>query len=136
MNSSQLESFIFEKIADSKLPGVSAALVMNDEIVWSRAFGFRDIERGLGATTHSLYCIGSVTKSFTALAIMQLAEQEKLSLDDAIDKFVPFDLKPHGEPIRIWHLLSHTSGIPALAYAEAVIRSATGASESWLPMES
>ncbi|HEY6042302.1 MAG TPA: serine hydrolase domain-containing protein, partial [Anaerolineae bacterium] len=134
MEFSQLESFIFEKIGESKLPGVAAALVQDNQVIWTKGFGFRDIERGLGATPHSLYGIGSITKSFTALAIMQLVERSLLSLDDPVEKYIPFPVKPHGELVRIWHLLTHTSGIPALAYAEAVIRGATGAGQTWLPI--
>ena len=78
----------------------------------------RDAEKGLAATPDSLYSIGSVTKSFTTLAIMQLAEQGKLSVDDPIEKYMPFDIHPGGETVRIWHLMSHSSGLPALAYAE------------------
>lgn len=136
MSFSKLAKFIFEKTAETKLPGLSVALVKNNEVIWTKAFGFRDLESGLAATPYTLYGIGSVTKSFTALCIMQLAEQEKLSVDDPVDKYVPFDIRPEGEPIRIWHLMTHSSGIPALAYAEAVIRGVTGAGENWLPIAS
>ena len=134
MEFSQLESFIFEKIGESKLPGVAVALVKDDQVIWTKGFGFRDIERGLSATPHSLYGIGSITKSFTALAIMQLVERSLLSLEDPVEKYIPFPVKPHGELVRIWHLLTHTSGIPALAYAEAVIRGATRAGQTCLPI--
>lgn len=134
MDLSKLENFIFDKISKTKLPGVSAAIVRNGQVTWAKAFGFRDLERGLAATPLSLFGIGSVTKSFTAIAIMQLAEKGGLALDDPVEKHIPFKLRPRGEPIRIWHLLTHTSGIPALAYAEAVIRGVTGGGEKWLPI--
>ena len=75
MSFAKLEEFIFAKMSETKLPGLSVAIVKGDKGVWSKAFGFLDLERGLDATPHTLYGIGSVTKSFTALAIMQLAEQ-------------------------------------------------------------
>lgn len=128
--------FVFEKMSETKLPGLSVAAVQGEEVVWKGAFGFRDLALGLPATPGTLYGIGSVTKSFTALAIMQLAEQGKLSVDDPVQEYVPLKVQPRGEPIRIWHLMSHTSGIPALAYAEAVIREVTGAGENWLPIAS
>lgn len=134
MSFTRLEEFIFTKMSETKLPGLSAAAVKEDKVVWTKAFGFRDLESGFVATPHTLYGIGSVTKSFTALAIMQLAEQGKLSLDDPVDRYVPLDIRPAGEPIRISHLMSHSSGIPGLAYAEAVIRGATGAGENWFPI--
>ena len=136
MPSEKFTEFVFEKMAETKLPGLSVAAVRGEEIVWERAFGFRDLALGLPATPRTLYGIGSVTKSFTALAIMQLAEKGMLSLDDPVEKYVPLKVRPRGEPIVIRHLLSHTSGIPALAYAEAVIREVTGAGENWLPIAS
>jgi CubicO group peptidase (beta-lactamase class C family) len=136
MSFSMLEQFIFEKMAKTKLPGLSAAAIKNGEIIWSKGFGFRDISQGLPMTPHTLCAIGSVTKSFTAVAILQLVEQGKIHLEDPIDKFFPFDVRPEGEPIRVWHLLTHSSGIPALAYAESMIRHAIGAGENWLPIAS
>lgn len=136
MSFTQLEKFIFAKMSESKLPGLSAAVVVDGEIVWERAFGFRDISAGLTATPRTLYGIGSVTKSFTAIAIMQLAEGGKLSVDDPIDLHLPLTVRPTGDPIRIRHLLCHSSGIPALGYAEAAIRGATGAKKNWFPISS
>ncbi|MCL0095723.1 beta-lactamase family protein [Dehalococcoidia bacterium] len=74
MSFTKLEEFIFTKMSETKLPGLSAAIVKGDEVIWAKAFGFRDLEHGLAATPHTLYGIGSVTKSFTALSIMQLAD--------------------------------------------------------------
>lgn len=121
----KLENFIFEKMCETRLPSLSIAAIKGNEIIYSKAFGFKDVAQGLAATPATLYGIGSVTKSFTALAIMQLFEQGKLSLDDPIDKYMSFPIKPKGETIRITHFLSHTSGIPALAHAEATIRAKT-----------
>ncbi len=117
-----LEEFVRERMRRTRLPGVSLALVRGDEVLYARGFGFRDLERRLPATPSTAYGIGSITKSFTALAILQLCEEGKLSLDDPVEKFLPLKLRPFGEPIRIWHLLTHTSGIPALGYAEAELR--------------
>ncbi len=136
MRFSKLERFIFDKMSDSKLPGLSAAIVEGGEVAWSRGFGFRDLERGFPATPRTLYAVASVTKSFTAIAVMQLAERGKLTVDDPLEKHVPLRLQLSDEPVRIRHLLSHTSGLPALAYAESVIRGAVGAGDHWLPVGS
>jgi CubicO group peptidase (beta-lactamase class C family) len=136
METAKLENFIFEKLSETKLPGLSLALVRGDEIVWQRGFGFRDLSCGLPATPHTLCSIASLTKSFTCIAVMQLMEQGKLNLEDPINIHIPYTLKSEGEPVRIWHLMSHSSGIPALAYAESVIRSVIGAGEHWLPIGS
>ena len=130
----KLEGFIQEKMAETKLPGLSIALVQGREVVWAKGFGFRDLEGGLPATPETLYAIGSVTKSFTALAILQLQERGKLSLDDPLEAHLPLELRPQGETVRIRHLLTHSSGIPALAYAEATIRAIIGAGGKWLPI--
>ncbi len=134
MELSKLESFIIEKVSKTRIPGLSIALLKEGEIIYSRGFGFRDVENGLPSTKNTIYAIGSVTKSFTALAIMQLAEKGKLSLEDPVLKYVPsLNLR---EEIKIKHLLTHSSGIPALAYAEAYIRGLIGESQSWLPLAS
>lgn len=130
---SKLQQFIFEKATETKLPSVTISLIKDRKVVWSGAAGYKNLETGAAATPETLYGIGSVTKSFTVMAVCMLAEQGKLALDDPIDKYVPFPVKPFGEPIRIWHLLSHSSGIPALGHAEGVIRAMTGNSSRWFP---
>ena len=129
-----LDRFVLEKISETKLPGISLAAVKDGTVVYSRGYGFRDIEGGKAATPETLYCIGSITKSFTCIAIMQLQERGLLSLEDEISKHLPFNLRAKGEPIRIWHLMSHSSGIPALAYVEAVVRHTMKSADTWLPL--
>ncbi len=136
MSFAKLESFTFDKVTKTRLPSVTIAVVRGNEVIWSNGTGYRDLAAGLPATPHSLYSIGSVTKSFTAVAIMQLAEQGKLNVNDPIDKYLPFDIRPMGEPVRIWHFLSHSSGIPGLAYAECVIGGMVRDDSGWLPISS
>ncbi|MBS7619969.1 serine hydrolase, partial [Candidatus Bathyarchaeota archaeon] len=109
-------------------------ILKDGEIHYQKGFGFRDIHTGKSATPKTIYCIGSVTKFFTALAIMQLRDQGLLSLGDPVEKFVPFKIRPKGEVVRIKHLLSHTSGLPSLGYAEATLSMITGASSNWFPI--
>ncbi|MEM2202564.1 MAG: serine hydrolase [Candidatus Bathyarchaeia archaeon] len=133
MNYGRLEEFIFERLSKTHLPGLSLAIIQRGELAYTRGFGFRDLDYGLRATPETLYGVGSVTKSFTALSIMQLAEKGKLSLDDPVRKYIPLTLEHKGEkPVKIWHLLCHASGIPALAYAEGLIRYVTGAGGKWV----
>lgn len=131
-----LEAFIQEKMAQTHLPSVAIGLVEGDELVHARGFGHRDHERGLPATARTLYGIGSVTKSFTCLALMQLQEAGKLRVDDPVERYLPLRLRPAGRPLTLHHFMTHSSGIPALAYAEAVIRHAAGAADTYLPMAS
>ncbi|RLE59199.1 MAG: serine hydrolase [Thermoprotei archaeon] len=127
-----IESFILKKVSKTKIPSVSVSVVDRDGEVWSRAYGFRDLERGLPAKTTTLYGVGSVTKSFTCLSVMLLQEEGKLSVDDPVEKHLPLELRVKGESVRIWHLMTHSSGIPALAYAEALIRGVVGEENSWI----
>lgn len=136
MDWAAFEAFVFDKMSKTNIPGLSVAVVKDDRVVYARGFGFRNTESGARTTTQTLFGIGSVTKSFTALAVMQLAEEGKLSLDDPISLYVPVRLQPFGEAVRLWHLLTHSSGIPALGYAEAFIRSAVGEEALWMPIAS
>ncbi|RLF06829.1 MAG: serine hydrolase [Thermoprotei archaeon] len=113
---------------------MTIAVVEGGRVTYSRAFGFRDVEKRLPATPSTVYGVGSVTKSFTALAIMQLVERGLLSLDDPVDKYLPIKLRPLGERVTVEHLLSHTSGIPALGYAEALIAGTIGEGDVWMPL--
>jgi len=121
-------------MADSKLPGLSLAVVLDGDPVYSRGFGFRDLASGASTSADTLYCIGSVTKSFTALSILQLQEQYKLNIEDPVDDFIPLNIKPKGEEIKVKHLLNHSSGIPALAYAEAAQSHITHETDVWMPI--
>lgn len=134
MDIRRLEAFVFEKMAATRLPGLSLALVENDDLVYARGFGQRDLKHGLPATPATLYCIGSVTKSFTALAVMRLAERGLLDPADPVERYLPFPFRPKGGTVRLEHLLAHTSGIPALAYSEALIGHANGTGSRWLPI--
>jgi CubicO group peptidase (beta-lactamase class C family) len=122
MRWADLDAFIQEKMKQTGLPGVSLALITQGEITYARGYGFRDLEARLLATPNTVYGIASVSKPFTALAILQLVEEGKLSLEDPIEKFLPISARPFGDSIRIWHLLTHTSGIPALDFIEVEIR--------------
>lgn len=134
MDMSRLESFLFAKMAQTKLPGLSVALLSEEGLLYARAFGQRDLERGLPATPDTLYGVASITKSFTALAILLLAESGSLNPDDPVDRYLPFAISPFGEKVTLTHLMAHTSGIPALAYSEALIGHANGTGGRWLPI--
>lgn len=129
-----LEQFIQERMSRTKLAGLSLALIKGDEIIYQRGFGLRSLEQGLPATPETLYGVGSITKTFTSMAILQLQERGLLSVEDPVERYLPLQVKPFGETIRIKHLMSHTSGIPSLGYGEAVIQYKLGALDHYLPM--
>ncbi|HYR28513.1 MAG TPA: serine hydrolase domain-containing protein, partial [Thermoanaerobaculia bacterium] len=96
---------------DSYVPAVQIAVWHRDRIVYSAAFGVTDKVNATAATPRSVMQIGSVTKQFTAAAILRLAERGALTLDDPIQKYVPeFDTR--GATITLRRLMSHTAGIP------------------------
>ena len=91
-------------------PSISVAIAVGDQIVLAEAVGLADIDHEIPATPTTRYRTYSVSKGITAVAVMQLIEREAVALDDEIRKFVPeFPNKPW--PVRIDHLLTHTSGI-------------------------
>lgn len=94
----------------SNEPGAVALVAKGDEIIYSKALGKADLELDVPMKTEMVFRIGSITKQFTAVAILMLAEQGKLSLKDPITKYLP-DYPTHGHTITIHHLLTHTSGI-------------------------
>ena len=92
-------------------PGLSAAIVVGETVVWAQGFGWADLEVSIPASPASVFRIASISKPITATAVLQLVERGLVSLDDPIQRFAPwFPRKPQGE-IRIRHLLTHTSGI-------------------------
>jgi CubicO group peptidase (beta-lactamase class C family) len=99
-------------LADSASPSVAIAVVRGRDTLAMRAWGTADLELGVAATPRSVYRIGSVTKQFTAAAVMQLVEQGKVQLDDSIATWLPtLPLAWRGVTVR--QLLNHTSGIPS-----------------------
>lgn len=90
----------------------SALIAKEGKILFSKGYGFANEEYQICNSTKTVFRIGSITKQFTAIAILQLQEEGKLNLFDSIVKYLPD--YPHGERITIHHLLSHTSGIPSI----------------------
>jgi len=132
----ELESYVFQRMSESGIVGLSLAAVEGGRVSYSRGFGFRDFDTGTSSTPETTYCGGSVTKTFTALAVMQLHERGLLGLDDPVERHVDFAARPMGEPILVRHLLSHTSGLPSLGYAEVTLGMATDTTEHWFPIAS
>ena len=97
-------------------PGVSVGIVYDQEVVFAKGYGFADLARKIPATPETAYRIASISKTFTAHAILQLRDAGKLTLDDPITKWVPelrlANVDPARPVITVRHLLTHTSGIP------------------------
>lgn len=104
-----IDSIVSAPITAGKVVGASIAVVKGTDTIAVQGFGRANYELNVPTPARATYEIGSVTKQFTAAAIMQLVEQGKLSLDDDVNKYVKFDLQGHKVSIR--QLLNHTSGI-------------------------
>lgn len=113
LSSGQLTSRIDRVLTDtykSDGPGCAALVAVKGKVIYHKAFGKADLELNVDMHPEMIFRIGSITKQFTAVAILQLEEAGKLSLKDPITKFIP-DYPVHGYTITIEHLLTHTSGI-------------------------
>ena len=108
-----LTRFIERDIADKELPALSIALVDDQQIVWSKGFGVAKPKDKTPVTDETVYRVGSVSKLFTDIAIMQLVEQGKLDLDAPVTRYLP-DFHPRnafGKAITLRQLMSHRSGL-------------------------
>ena len=102
------EAKIEKMLSDSGVPSVSIAIVEHGKLVYAKAFGKASLDPPRPATPQTIYAVGSISKQFTAAAILLLAEHGKISLDDRVSKYFP-DLTRANE-VTIRELLSHTSG--------------------------
>lgn len=91
-------------------PGAAVIVIKDGQTVFRKGYGMANLELGVPIEPDMIFRIGSVTKQFTAVAVLMLAEQGKLALSDEITKFLP-DYPTQGRKITVEHLLTHTSGI-------------------------
>ncbi len=109
----ELERFITYEMRDKKLPALSIALVDDQETVWAKGFGWEDADKKIPATAETVYRVGSVSKLFTDIGIMQLVERGEIDLDTLVTNYLP-DFKPNnpfGKAITLRQLMSHRSGL-------------------------
>jgi len=111
----QIDTYIKAEMIKQQIPGLSYAVVSNGKIIDSGAYGYANVELKAPVTSHSLFNIGSIGKTFTATAIMLLQKDGKLSIDDPINKYLD-SLPASWNNISIKHLLTHTSGIKDYAH--------------------
>ncbi|HEY8143854.1 MAG TPA: serine hydrolase [Kofleriaceae bacterium] len=110
-----VDLWLREQIEAGAAPGLSVAVVHDQDLIWSGGYGWSDLAARTPATSSTLYRIGSVSKLFTATAVMQLRDAGKLALDDPVAKYLPeFQVKnPFSgtPPVTVRHLLTQTSGL-------------------------
>lgn len=106
----KIDKLILSEMESQEIPGVSVAIVHSGKTVYKKSFGLANIEYSVKVKTESPFKIASLTKPLTAIAIMQLVENEKISLDDKIESYVD-SIPASWKPITIRQLLTHTSGL-------------------------
>lgn len=123
-----IDSMLEKSVADGDIPGVVALVARNGKIVYHKAFGMADAEKGRRQQTDDIFRIASQTKAITSTAVMMLWEEGRFQLDDPISKYIPefrnpqvlqsfkysdtsYTTRPANKEITIRHLLTHTSGL-------------------------
>ena len=109
VNNEQIDSIIKSTVKIDG-PGAIVFIKQKGKVLYEKAFGKANIENNVDMSTKNAFNIGSVSKEFTAMSILQLLEKEKLSLEDDINSYIP-NYSKNGDAIKIKHLLSHTSGL-------------------------
>lgn len=116
-----INAFIEVKMLRDHIPGVAACIIKGEDVVWSNAYGWANIDQKIAMSTDSLQNIASISKTFTTTAVMQLYEAGLLEIDEDLNSILPFAVrnpKRPGDDITIRQLLTHSSFIrDGLAYA-------------------
>ncbi len=105
-----VDSYVTERMAAQHVPGLSLAVIHEGRVLRARGYGLADVEQGVPATPDTVYQIGSLTKQFTAVAVMRLVEQNKITLEESISRYLS-GLPDAWGGVTVRHLLNHTAGI-------------------------
>jgi CubicO group peptidase (beta-lactamase class C family) len=110
----KLDSVINKRMEASGLVGLGAAIIVDNKVVWSKGYGYADKENKKPFTPNTIMNIASISKTVTGVCLMKAVEEKKLSLDDDINKYLPFKVVNPNFPnkkITLRNLATHTSGI-------------------------
>ena len=102
---------LFLQLTQGRTPGAAVLVVQDGRVVHKKGYGLADIAANIPITPNTAFDIGSISKPFTAMGIMMLAERGKLRYGDSLSRFFP-ELPSYAQKITIWHLLHHTHGFP------------------------
>lgn len=112
------ESYAEKMLEEYRVPGFSLGVARDGEVAYEKGFGLRDREKGLSLSADTVFGVGSITKSFTAMAILQLQEKGKLSVNDPVTTYLPDFKMPNDhytEQTTIHHFLTNSSGLPPMS---------------------
>ena len=136
-SSSQFD-IIFDSLFKADEPGGAVLIAKDGKIIYEKGFGVDDIKTKKPISSHTLFNIGSISKTFVAYGILQLAKENKLSLDDDIYKYFPdFKKSLIAKKVKIRHLLTHTSGLPDIRKVseDRVFYLTAKDEENWAPIK-
>lgn len=113
----EIERMFLERVERQHIPGAVFGIIIDDRLVWVKSAGVSDVKSRAAVTPDTVFRIASMTKSFTAMAILKLRDEGKLSLDDPVSKYVPaladLPYPTRDSPaLTIRHLLTHSEGFP------------------------
>lgn len=111
----RIETYVKQQMKMGNIPGMAVAIVKGEGTVYSKGFGYADLEDRLPVTSHTLFELGSCSKAFTGLAILLMEERGLLALSDPVERYIPWlKLKFRGAevPVTIGQFLYQTSGVP------------------------
>jgi CubicO group peptidase (beta-lactamase class C family) len=116
----ELDKRLAEAFTKGKIPGASVTIIEGNQIVFTKGYGYADLKTKKPVTPETVFRAGSISKSFTSIAVMMLVEEGKLSLDAKLSDLMP-ELKYDNpwektDPIRLVHLLEHTSGFDDIGF--------------------
>ncbi|MEO6992015.1 MAG: serine hydrolase domain-containing protein [Lacunisphaera sp.] len=118
----ELQQAIEKVLRETHTPGAAVAIVSRDKVEWMAGLGLADVAANKPVTTETLFRIGSVSKEFVALAALKLQEEGKLKLTDTLAQWVPEHAVTNAwestDPVRLVHLMEHTSGLPDCRFSE------------------
>jgi CubicO group peptidase (beta-lactamase class C family) len=108
----RLDQFIEQKMKITNVPGMAIAVTDRERLLRVSTYGFADVAAQAPVTPEMLFEIGSISKSFTSIALLQLREEGRLNLHEPVTRYLPwFEVQAEYEPITLHHLMSHTAGI-------------------------
>src|SRR5229473_4259634 len=110
-NSARMEQVVQSYVANKQFMG-SVLVAQDGKVVFSKGYGFANLEWDVPNSPSTKFRLGSVTKQFTAACILLLEERGKLKVEDAVKKHMP-DAPASWDKVTVYHLLTHTSGIPS-----------------------
>lgn len=134
------DDYIDRIMTERQIPGLQLAVVRSGKTVKTGNYGFSNLQDSVSVTNETMFPINSMTKAFTGVAIMQLAEADKLSINDTIGTHLigthlP-EIPTHWRKLTIRQLMSHTSGLPNILRGKAKLIIADDPEESWSAVQS